>query len=228
MPWRHTSPLDQKRPCIADDRRQTLSLLEVCALDGVSRNTGDTWIERDRTSGPSGLEARSRQPDSSPHQTPQPMVDACSALRCRPPSGGAQTRGSLLQNRHPSGPLPARSTVGAILRRQGLVPQPRPRRHLGPPGQPTTQLLAPNEVWSAEFQGHVTTGDGLDGDPLPVAAGSRRCLLGCQALSSTRGPEAKPVCPRVVQACGLPNRLRTDHGVPCAPTTLARLSRLAA
>jgi putative transposase len=130
----------------------------------------------------------------------------------------------MLQNRQPRWPLPARSTVGNILRRHGLVPKTRHRRHRGHPGKPTSPILAPNEVWSADFKGHCTTGDGRSCYPLTVAVGDSRVLLGCQALSSTRVAEATPVFTRLFKACGLPKRIRTDNGVPCATTTLGRLS----
>ena len=99
------------------------------------------------------------------------------------------------------------------------MPKPRQRRHIGHPGKPTNQILAPNDVWSADFTGHFNTGDGLYGYPLTVADGYSRFLLGCQALSSTRVQEAKPVFTRVFKAFGLPKRSRTDNGVPCATTT---------
>ena len=99
---------------------------------------------------------------------------------------------------------------------------------MGHSGKPTSPILAPNEVWSTDFKGHVNTGDGLYGSPLTVAEGYSRFLLGCQALASTRVSEAKPVFTRVFKACGLPKRSRTDNGVPCATTTLARLSQLSA
>jgi hypothetical protein len=47
MPWRHTSPLDQKTPCLAASLRDRLALTERCALYGVSRQTGDNWLERE-------------------------------------------------------------------------------------------------------------------------------------------------------------------------------------
>jgi putative transposase len=62
MSWRHTSPLDQKPQVSVDDLRRLLSITELCARYGVSRKTGDKWIERSLTSGPSGLEERSRTP----------------------------------------------------------------------------------------------------------------------------------------------------------------------
>ena len=228
MPWRQTSPMDQKMQFIADYLRQTLSIIELCELYGVSRKTGYKWIERSLKHGPLGLEERSRQPHSSPHQTPRPVVDAFIELRRHHPAWGAKKLLSILQKRHPSWLLPARSTVCDILRRHGLVPKTRQRRHIGHPGKPTSQILAPNDVWSADFKGHFKMGDGLYCYPLTVADGYSRFLLGCQALSSTRGQEAKPVFTRLFKEFGLPKRIRTDNGVPFATNTLARLSRLSA
>jgi putative transposase len=228
MPWRQTSPMDQKMQFIADYLRQTLSIIELCELYGVSRKTGYKWIERYLKHGPLGLEERSRQPHASPHQTPRHVVEAFIELRRHHPAWGAKKLLAILQKRHPSWPLPARSTVCDILRRNGLVPKTRHRRHIGHPGKPTSQILAPNDVWSADFKGHFKTGDGLYGYPLTVADGYSRFLLGCQALSSTRVHEAKPVFTRLFKEFGLPKRIRTDNGVPFATTTLARLSQLSA
>jgi putative transposase len=228
MPWRQTSPMDQKMQFIADYLRQTLSIIELCELYGVSRKTGYKWIERYLKHGPLGLEERSRQPHASPHQTPRHVVEAFIELRRHHPAWGAKKLLAILQKRHPSWPLPARSTVCDILRRNGLVPKTRHRRHIGHPGKPTSQILAPNDVWSADFKGHFKTGDGLYCYPLTVADGYSRFLLGCQALSSTRVQEAKPVFTRLFKEFGLPKRIRTDNGVPFATTTLARLSQLSA
>jgi putative transposase len=228
MPWRQTLPMDQKTQFIADYLRKTLSITELCELYGVSRKTGYKWIERYLTSGPSGLEDRSRKPCSSPHQTPQHVIDAFIELRCRHPSWGAKKLLSILQKRHPSWALPGRSTVCDILRRHGLVPKKRHQRHIGHPGKPTTLIAAPNEVWSADFKGQFKTGDGLYCYPLTVADGYSRFLLSCQALSSTRVAEAKPAFTRLFKEFGLPKRIRTDNGVPFATNTLGRLSQLSA
>ena len=64
--------------------------------------------------------------------------------------------------------------------------------------------------------------------PLTVTDGYSRYLLGCQALSSTAVAEAQPVFVRLFREFGLPERIRTDNGVPFAATTLARLSSLSA
>ena len=102
------------------------------------------------------------------------------------------------------------------------------RRHIGHPGKPSTQMLAPNDVWCADFKGQCKTGDGGYCSPLTAADGFGRYLLGCPALSSTAVAEAKPVFIRLFKEYGLPQRIRTDNGVPFATTTLARLSSLSA
>jgi putative transposase len=96
--------MDQKTQCSADDLRRTLSITELCALYGVSRQTGYQWIARYLTSGPRGLEDRSRQPCFSPRQTPQHVVEALIELRPHHPSWGAKKLLSIFQTRHPSWP----------------------------------------------------------------------------------------------------------------------------
>jgi putative transposase len=112
--------------------------------------------------------------------------------------------------------------------RHNLVPRRRKRRAIGHPGAPPSHMAAPNEVWSADFKGHFKTGDGRYCYPLTITDGYSRFLLSCQALSSTSVAEAKPVFTRVFKEFGLPQRIRTDNGVPFATNTLGRLSQLSA
>ena len=109
-----------------------------------------------------------------------------------------------------------------------MVPHTRHRRRIGHPGKPTSLILAPNDLWSADFKGQFKTGNGRYCYPLTVADGFSRYLLGCQGLTSTAVDDAKPVFTRLFKKYGLPTRIRTDNGVPFATNTLARLSRLSA
>jgi putative transposase len=83
-------------------------------------------------------------------------------------------------------------------------------------------------VGSAAFNGPFQTGDGRAGDPLTLAEGDRRILRAGQALAATSVQEANPVCTRVGNACGLPQRSRPDPGGPFAPTTRARRCQVSA
>jgi hypothetical protein len=89
-------------------------------------------------------------------------------------------------------------------------------------------MAAANAVGTADCTGPWTTGAGRSCPPRRGADGFRRVLLGGQALSSPRVPAATPVFVRRFTDCGVPTRLRPDHGVPCATHTRARRSPLSA
>jgi transposase InsO family protein len=220
--------MDQKTQFIADYLRETLSVCELCDLYGISRKTAYKWIERYVKHGPPGLQDRSRKPSNSPNHTPEHIVAALVQARSRHPTWGAKKLLPLLAKRYPVDELPARTTVFDILGRHGMLAKKRQRRRIGHPGAPTSTILAPNDVWSADFKGQFKTGDGLYCYPLTVTDGYSRYLLGCQGLSSTAVHQAKPVFIRLFKQFGLPKRIRTDNGVPFATNTLARLSSLSA
>jgi transposase InsO family protein len=220
--------MDQRTQFIADFLRQVLSVTELCDLYGISRKTAYKWIERYLRQGPVGLEERARRPHSSPNRTPDEITYALLEARRKHPSWGGKKLLSLVHKRHPQWDLPHRSTVCDILSRHGMVPKKRKRRRIGHPGKPTSAVLAPNDLWSADFKGQFKTGDGHYCFPLTVTDNFSRYLLGCQALHSTAVDGAKPVFTRLFKEYGLPKRIRTDNGVPFATSTLARLSRLSA
>lgn len=228
MPWSQTSPMDQRTQFIADYLRRRLSITELCALYDVSRKTGYKWIDRYLHYGPAGLDERSRKPRASPNQTDQEIVTALLETRRRHPSWGAKKLLALLHRGHPRWELPGRSTVCDILSRHGMVAKQRQRRRIGHPGKPTRSILAPNDLWCADYKGQFKTGNGIYCYPLTVTDGYSRYLLSCQALNSTAVAGAKPVFTRLFKEYGLPTRIRTDNGVPFATTTLARLSALSA
>jgi putative transposase len=86
---------------------------------------------------------------------------------------------------------------------------------------------APNAVWTTDYKGQFKLGDGSYCFPLTVADGDSRMLLACQALRSTKLVEARPIFERLFRAYGLPQRIRSDNGVPFATQALGRLSALA-
>ena len=228
MPWSQTSSMDQRTQFIADYLREVLSVTELCDLYGIARKTAYKWIDRYLWQGPAGLEERSRRPQRSPNATADEIVAGILDARRRHPSWGGKKLLTLVHKRHPNWDLPHRSTVCDILSRHGMVAKKRNHRRIGHPGKPTSQILAPNDVWSADYKGQFRTGNGIYCYPLTVTDGYSRYLLGCQGLNSTAVTEAKPVFTRLFKEYGLPQRIRTDNGVPFATNTLARLSSLSA
>jgi putative transposase len=226
MPWRETSPMDQRLRFIADYREGSADFSELCLRYNVSRKTGYKWVGRYEADGPAALNDRSRRPHSCPFATPREAVERLLDLRRHHPTWGAKKLLKVLERRDPDCDLPGRTTCCDILKRHGLVTSRRRRKYPGHPGRPRTAIDAPNAVWTADFKGQFRTRDGQYCYPLTVVDGYSRYLLGCQGLRSTSIELARPVFSRLFAEYGLPRIIRTDNGVPFATTALGRLSTL--
>lgn len=226
MPWQEKSLMDQRTQFIADYQRGVFTVVELAARYAISRKTAYKWIDRYAEGGPAGLVDRSRRPTHCPHETPSALVDALLALRQHHPTWGPKKLRHVLATREPTITWPARSTIADLLHRHGLIPVSRRRPTPAHPGRPETAMAAPNETWTADFKGHFKTRNAIYCYPLTVVDGCSRYLLGCQGLRSTEIALAKPVFLRLFEEFGLPDRLRTDNGVPFATTALGRLSTL--
>jgi putative transposase len=228
MPWKETSPMDEKVRFIADFSKNRFSFSELCDRYDISRKTGYKWIERYADDGPGALEDLSRKPHHFPNETDPIIVEAILALRRKHTYWGAKKILKILRGRHPKWDFPCRSTVCDIFQRNGLVPRARRRRRIGHPGKPSNSVFAPNDLWCADFKGQFKTLDGVYCFPLTVTDYLSRYIVGCQGLHSTAVFSAKSVFTRLFEEYGLPRRIRTDNGVPFATNTLARLSSLSA
>ena len=221
--------MDLKTQFVADYLRQMLSISELSHQYNISRKTAYKWIDRYLEDGATGLVDRSRRP----HRLSAPDPDQTRRGHPRSTSSSSHLgRQEVTQDpwsdRQPNSAWPSRTTVCDILTRHGLIKKPRRRRLIGHPGKPTSIITAPNQIWSADFKGHFKTRDGHYCYPLTVTDNFSRYLLGCQALLTTSCADAKPVFRRLFQEFGLPDRIRTDNGVPFATVSLARLSTLSA
>src|SRR5919197_3957882 len=207
MPWKESSPMDQKTQFISDYLRQTLHFTELCALYHVSRKTGYKWVSRYQREGAPGLSDRSPAPHTCPHRTPPELAEAIAEARRHHPTWGAGKLLALLRRREPERPWPSRSAACSILSGRGLVRQRRRRRSPGHPGRPASLIAAPNEVWSADFKGQFRTRDGRYCYPLTVTDNFSRFLLSCRALRSTEVAGARPVFRGLFREYGPPLRI---------------------
>jgi len=202
------------------------SMSELCARFEVSRKTGYKWRERYQAEGLAGLTDQSRAPHSCPHRTPAKTETALVRAREAHPHWGPKKLLPYLARTQPELPLPAQSTAGDLLKRQGLVQERKRRRKATHPGSTTLTADAPNAVWMADFKGEFPLRNGSMCYPLTVTDAYSRFLLVCQALPSTQHGGAKPVLTQLFAEYGLPQAIRTDNGSPFASHAVGGLSRL--
>jgi putative transposase len=227
MPWKEVKPMQQKVLFIADYLRESASMVDLCAAYGISRKTGYKWLQRYQELGVEGLAEQSRRPVHSPVQVPYRLQQAIIELRQQfQVAPGAKKLQALLAQRYPDVTIPSKSTIYNILNRAGLVTSRRRKRRVAPYPQPFAPVRAVNQLWSVDYKGQFRLGNGQWCYPLTVMDHHSRYLCGCDALPGTRLHDARAVFVRLFSEYGLPERIRSDNGVPFASRARGGLSRL--
>ena len=220
-----TNALEQRHQFVRAYESGQWSMTELCERYGITRPTGYKWVARWKAAGEAGLALRGRAPQTCPHQTDHATEALLVAAR-RQYGWGATKLLQVLRTRHPSRRWPTRSTVNAVLDRQGLLEKRRRRRPTAHPGAAALETTAPNQVWPADFKGQFKTRDGVYCYPLTVTDHFSRAVLVCRGLPSTKTADARPVWLALFRERGLPEAIRTDNGAPFASTALHGLSPL--
>lgn len=172
-----------------------------------------------------GLSELSRAPHHHGRSLDAELAARIVGLRQRRPHWGPRKLLAVLRGEEPALAWPAASTIGELLRREGLSQERRQRRRAMPRQQPFLDVQAANDVWCADFKGWFRTADGTRCDPLTISDAHSRFLLDCRIVP----PTAEGVEPRFIRAFrahGLPQAIRTDNGPPFATIGAGGLSRL--
>jgi putative transposase len=226
MPWKESCLMDEKLRFIAEYLKGELPMTALCVGFGISRDTGYELVRRYRASGPSGLLPRSRAPHCHGMAMDDAIAAAIVARRRERPFWGPKKLRADLARRDPSIVWPAASTIGDLLRREGLSTSRRRRRTATPLTQPFQPVREPNDLWCIDFKGWFRTRDGTRCDPLTITDADSRFLIECRIVP----PTTEGVWPTVEQAfrdLGLPRAMRSDNGSPFASPGAGGLTRLA-
>jgi len=199
---------------------------ELCRMHGISRPTGYAVLERYSADGEAGLAARSHAPTRHPNQTPAAIEELVLSLRRAHPLWGPRPLKKILEDRNPQLAIPAASTIGSIVEREGLTRHRRKRRRVEPYQQPFAAVQAPNDEWACDFKGWMRTRDGERIDPLTISDSMSRYLLRCQAVEKTDTERVQAIFAAAFREYGMPWAVRSDNGPPFASCAVAGLSRL--
>lgn len=218
--------MDQRVRFIAAWTQQQETVTALAARFGISRKTAYKWIGRYQKEGPAGLQERSSAPKRQTRATPAEIADPIIALRRKHPAWGPRKLRAQLELDHPECAWPAASTIGEILKREGLVRSRRPRRRAPPMGDPFVEAIAPNDVWRTDFKGWWRTGDGRRCEPFTLSDAMSRYLFTCKPVARTSFDTVWPFVLDAIRAYGLPKTIRFDNGPPFGATAAGGLSRM--
>src|SRR5437867_11301643 len=184
MPWARTDWMSERVKFIAGYLEYEACFSDLCRDFGISRRTGYKWVRRYNAAGVAALRERSRAPHSHPTAVSSDVVQSILTIRRRRPRWGPRKVQALLRKPRKMA-VPAASTIGDILKRNGLVPPRRRVRRSSPYADRLRQYDAPNAVWCADFKGCFSIGGQRGGrrcHPLTISDGFSRFLLRCRGL----------------------------------------------
>jgi len=226
MPWNVSGVVEKRREFVLEYESGDFSVSQLCRMHGISRVTGHALLRRWQEEGEAGLAERSRSPLHHPNQTAAEVEALVLGLRREHPLWGPRKLKVVLGQRHPELVIPASSTIGAMLDREGLTHRRRKRRQVEPYAHPFAAVEQPNDEWASDFKGWFRTGNGARIDPLTISDSSTRYLLRCQAVEKADTPRVRAVFEATFREYGMPRAMRTDNGPPFASIGIGGLSRL--
>ena len=209
MPWAERTLMLLRQEFVQLVEAGTVSMSQLCQRFGISRKTGYKWVRRYQAAGPSGLTDRSRRPQHVVRQVPEAIREMVLHERRAHPAWGARKLRQRLQLQGHT-PLPACSTITALLHREGLIGVDSPS------GQQPWQRFehpAPNCLWQMDFKGPVKTLAGPV-QPLTILDDHSRFNLCLQALPNQQTATVQETLRTIFRRYGLPDRMLMDNGSP--------------
>lgn len=227
MPWNVRDVVEQRTRFLKDYDSGQYNVAELSRMYEISRQTAYNLLERRAQDGDAeGVQDRSRAPQRHPNQTPVWQEQAILELRRRHPRWGPRKLLGRLQQAQEDIGWPVASTIGELLRREGLTIPPRKRRRTPPYTEPFVAAQEANLLWCMDFKGYFRTGDGERIDPFTLSDAHSRYLLRCQVVERTNTEQVRSILEAAFREYGLPHAIRSDNGAPFATRAVAGLSRL--
>jgi len=215
MGWQECSVMDEKLKFIAR-YLEGETITSLCKEFDVSRTTGHGLIKRYREMGSEALVAQNRAPKRYANKLPIQVEALILDLKRKYKNWGAPKIREKIIKAFPDVKPPAKSTVHAVLDRNGLVEKRQGRKRYKNEGTILTHVKNSNDLWCADYKGEFMTGDKKYCYPLTITDYSSRYLIHCNALASTQMEFAFESFERAFKEYGLPKAIRTDNGAPFA------------
>lgn len=187
---------------------QERSKAALCREYGISRPTGDKWLERFQNG--ESMSDRSRAPKTVPGRIAPELEDEIVSLRRKHPAIGAvKLRKMLLDEGRTN--LPCARSFNNIFHRHGLIER---EASLAATPYERFEKAVPNEMWQADFKGHFAMMNGVRCHPLNILDDHSRFNLCVEALEGETFETVKPVMERLFREYGLPFSFLCDNGNP--------------
>ena len=208
MPWEARSKAMLREEFVKEVLAKQGTKSELCRKYGISRPTGDKWIER-YLKGES-LDDKSKAPFKTANRISADMERQIVEYRNKYPAIGAvKIRRMMLDEGYRN--LPSTGTFNNVFKRNGLIEKQdsenaTPYQHF--------EKDEPNEMWQADFKGHFAMENGERCHPLNIIDDCTRFNLCCDPLPNETFDGILPSMKRIFEEYGLPKIFLCDNGNP--------------
>jgi transposase InsO family protein len=203
------SKMEQRYQAVLAVQVDGLTVTEVAAKLGVSRQTVHVWLARYEVGGLEALADRSHRPRSCPHQMAASIEARVCELRRQHPYWGPVRIAHQLQ-RDGREDVPSAMAIWRALGRHGLiVDKPRRKRLVT---YKRWERGRPMELWQLDVVGGVLLADGSE---CKILTGVDDHSRFCVAAGILRRAVARSVCGVFAQSLrtyGVPDEVLTDNG----------------
>jgi putative transposase len=229
MPWKKVTDEDERRCFASEAKARRRPLAVICRAYGISRKTGYKWLHRYLRDPRSGLDWRSRRPRES-RRCAERWRHWLLRWRTKRPTWGAILWHDKLRRRWPRSRRPSVRTLQRWLTAAGVT---RKRRHRAQPGPARTRPdhLAgdhPNDVWTIDFKGPITSTTHRKLEPLTVFDLASRYGLLARQLAAKDYACTRAAVWKLFRKHGLPRAIQVDNGPPFGSEGPLGLTRLTA
>jgi transposase InsO family protein len=222
MGWSEVSIMSVRREFVKLATQEGANVRELCRRYGISATTAYKWIDRgaDQTE---TYQDRSRRPLHSPNRTVEAIEQRILEIRDEHPVWNARKIRHVLRRRLGADQhLPAASTVGQILKRNGRITE---GASVAAHKWHRFEHPAPNELSQIDFKGHFATGEGRCYALTMIDDHSRYSQL-LKACTNERTETVKAHLIESFRRFGLPKRMNMDNGNPWGNPTGERYTKL--
>ena len=208
MAWEERTAEHMREEFVKRVLAKEQSKAALCREYGISRPTGDKWLQRYLEG--DVLSDQSRAPHNQARRVTEAMEADIVQMRRKYPALGAAKIRKIMENEGYQN-LPSARTFNNIFHRYHLITK---EASLAATPCKRFEMEAPNDMWQADFKGHFLMEDGVRCHPLNVLDDCSRFCLCTEALKSETLEDVKPVFQRLFQEYGMPIRLLCDNGNP--------------
>jgi transposase-like protein len=136
MPWKESCAMEERARFVFEVEQDESTMAELCRRYAITRPTGYKWWQRYQQGGVKGLEELGRAPRNHRNAMSGELEEAVLDVRRAHSRWGPRKVRAWLAEKQPGQRWPAASTIGALLKREGLTVARKPRRKTPPQTQP--------------------------------------------------------------------------------------------